>query len=100
MHRLTVHYAAPDDVEEFDRRYVEEHVPMVAPMEAVRSFTWSWLRPLGGEGGVHMVAELDFDDAASMKATLASPEMAAAGAHAQTLGATVTMYTGEVHSTS
>ena len=96
MHRLTVHYGVPEDPAEFDRRYVEEHVPMVEPMEAVQSFTWSKLRPLGGEQAVYMVAELDFADAESMKATLQSPAMAEAGQHAQSLGASVTMYTGEV----
>ena len=96
MHRLTVHYSNPEDPAEFERRYLEEHVPMVEPMTDVQRFTWSFLRPLGGDQGVHMVAELDFADAESMKATLKSPEMAEAGAHAQTLGATVTMYTGEV----
>ena len=96
MHRLTVHYGVPTDPEAFDRRYVDEHVPMVAPMESVQQFTWSKVTPLGGEADVYLVATLDFTDAEAMDATLKSPEMADAGAHARSLGATVRMYTGEV----
>ena len=75
MHRLTVHYGVPSDPETFDQRYVDEHVPMVTPLEAVTSFTWTKVRPLGGEADLYMVAQLDFEDGASMKAALASPEM-------------------------
>jgi uncharacterized protein (TIGR02118 family) len=96
MHRLTVHYGNPEDKAEFDRRYAEEHVPMVTALDAVRSFTWSKTRALGGEGSVYMIAELDFDDAESMKATLNSPEMGAAAQHAESLGAPIAMYTGAV----
>ena len=96
MHRLTVHYGVPSDPETFDQRYADEHVPMVTRLEAVRSFSYSRVRPLGGDPAVYMVAELDFDDEASLKATLKSPEMGEAGAHAQSLGAPVAMYVGEV----
>jgi ribonuclease I len=44
----------------------------------------------------HLVAELDFDDAESLKTALKSPEMAAVAADAATLDAERVMFTGEV----
>jgi uncharacterized protein (TIGR02118 family) len=96
MHRVTIQYAVPQDPASFDERYFSEHVPLVGPIPGLRAFTWSKPRPLGGEQSVYLVAQLDFDDADSLRAALASPEMQAAGADAARLGVPMTMFTGAV----
>ena len=49
------------------------------------------------DAGLHLVAELWFDDADGLKAALRSPEMAATAADARTFDvASMTMFTGEV----
>ena len=96
MHRVTIQYAVPADPAAFDTRYFDQHVPLVAPIPGLRAFSWSKPRPLGGEQSVYLVAQLDFDDADSLRAALASPEMQAAGADAAQLGVPMTMFSGEV----
>ena len=54
---------------------------------------------MGGEPKVYLVAQLDFADEAAMRTALSSPEMAAAGDDARSLGVPMTMFTGEVHTT-
>ncbi len=49
MYRVTIQYAVPEDPEAFDRRYAEGHVPLVLPVPGLRSFTWSKVRPMGGD---------------------------------------------------
>jgi uncharacterized protein (TIGR02118 family) len=95
---LTIQYAVPSDPEAFDRRYAEGHVPLVRPVPGLRAFSWSKVRAMGPQGAdpVYMVAQLDFDDLDAMKAGLASPEMAAAGADADEIGVPRTMFSGEV----
>ncbi|ANW67254.1 hypothetical protein BCA37_30205 [Mycobacterium sp. djl-10] len=96
MHRLTIQYQTPADPEAFDRQYFERHVPLCRPLPGLRAASFSKPRVLG-EGTVpYLVAELDFEDAAALKAALRSPEMAAVAADAQTLPAERVMFTGEV----
>ncbi len=99
MHRVTIQYAVPSDPAAFDEHYFERHVPMLAPVPGLESFSWSKPRPLGGEQLVYLVAELDFADEETMKAALASPAMQATGADARSLGVRMTMFSGEVHRT-
>ncbi len=96
MYRVTIQYDVPADPDAFDTRYVEGHVPLVLPVPGLRSFTYSKVTPMGGEQGVYWVAQLDFDDRDAMKAAMASPEMAAAGADADEIGVGRTMFGGEV----
>lgn len=100
MHRITIQYAVPTDPEAFDRRYFTDHVALVLPVPGLRCFTWSKPRPLGGEPSVYLVAELDFDDEAALSAALRSPEMARAGEDATRLGVPMTMFRGEVVTTT
>ncbi len=95
MHRVTVQYFEPADGAAFEAAYRERHVPLVHALPGVQRFTLS--RPRGGDGTPYLVAELWFEDLASMRAALASPEMAAAGADAETYDvARWTMHTAEV----
>lgn len=95
MHRVTIQYARPDDPEAFDRRYLEQHVPLVEPVPGLLRFTWSKPRT-SDEPEIYLVAELDFADKETMKAALGSPEMAAAGADADAMGVPRSTYVGEV----
>ena len=95
MHKLTVQYAAPESPASFDRRYGEEHVPLVRAVPGLSRFTLSRPRALGGDAP-YLVAELWFDDEAALTTALRSPELAAAGRHAAGLGAATVMFTGEV----
>ncbi|MDT9594111.1 EthD family reductase [Nocardioides zeae] len=98
MHRITVQYAPPasEAEEEFERRYREEHVPLVHDLPGLVGFSLSWPQPLAGEKLVHLVAQLDFASAEDLGAALRSEQMAAAGRHAASLGVPATMFAGEV----
>ena len=96
MHRVTIQYDVPQDPGAFDERYFDHHVPLVAPIPGLHAFTWSKPRPLGGDHSVYLVAQLDFDDADSLKAALSSAEMGAVGADAAQLGVSMKMFRGEV----
>ena len=97
MHRMTIHYAVPDDPEGFLQRYRDEHVDLVTPVPGLRRFAWSRPRSVGEPAGdVFLIAQLDFEDQDALKAALGSAEMAAAGAHADELGVPRTTYLGEV----
>lgn len=100
MHRLTIQYAEPADPAAFERRYAEEHVPLVRAIPGLRRFLLSHPRLLGAaaEAGPvpYLVAELWFDDAAALKTALRSPEMAETGAHAGALGVPMTMFAGDI----
>ena len=96
MHRVTIQYDVPADPDSFDEQYFDQHVPLLAPIPGLHSFTWSKPRPLGGEQQVYLVAQLDFDGAEVMERALASSQMRAAGADAARLGVPMTMFVGEV----
>jgi uncharacterized protein (TIGR02118 family) len=92
MYRLTVVYDQPADKEAFDRRYTDEHIPLVKAVPGLIKFQLS--HPQGGTP--YLVAELFWPDEDTFKATQASPERAAVSKHAQGCGTTYTVYTGEV----
>lgn len=95
MHRLTVQYFEPDDGPAFEAAYRERHLPLVHAVPGVRRVTLS--RPRGDEGTPYLVAELWFDDLASMRSALAGPEMERAAADAETYDvARRTSHTGAV----
>lgn len=97
MQRITIQYAAPADADSFDRHYRDVHVPLAAKVPGLRRFTLSHPRGLGADPGIHLVAELWFDDADALKAALRSPEMAATAADAASFDvAGTTMFSGEV----
>jgi uncharacterized protein (TIGR02118 family) len=81
MHKLIVQYFDPADPADFDRQYVERHVPLVQAVPGLQRFT---LTHPQGEGAPYLLAELFFADGDALKAGLSGPEMAAAGADAET----------------
>lgn len=96
MYRLTIQYQAPADPDAFDRRYFDQHLPLCRPLPGLLAASFSKPRVLGEGSAPYLVAVLDFDDAAALKAALRSPEMAAVTADAETLPAARVMFTGEV----
>lgn len=95
MQRITVQYVTPADPATFDRKYAEEHVPLVSAVPGLQRFTLSHPQAMGGEAP-YLVAELWFADEDALGTALGSPEMAAAGRHAAGLGVATTMFRGEV----
>lgn len=92
MYRLTVVYDEPADKEAFDRRYTDEHVPLVKAVPGLNSFQLS--SPQGGKP--YLVAELFWPSEADCNASAATPERAAIRKHAEGCGTTYTVYTGNV----
>lgn len=96
MHRLTIQYESPADVELFDAEYFETHVPMCWSLPGLRSASFSKPQTLASGESPYLVAELDFDDAQALTEALGSPEMSALARHAATLPATRSMFRGDV----
>jgi uncharacterized protein (TIGR02118 family) len=103
MYRLTVVYDEPADKEAFERRYTDEHVPLVKAVPGLASFQLS--HPQSGtpyllshpqSGTPYLVAELFWPSEDAFKASSATPEMAATRKHAEGCGTTFRVYTGDV----
>jgi uncharacterized protein (TIGR02118 family) len=92
MYRVTVVYDEPADKEAFDRRYNDEHVPLVKAVPGLEGFRLS--HPHGGTP--YLVAELFWPSEAAYEVASATPEMAATRAHAQGCGTTFAVYAGDV----
>jgi len=80
--QLTVLYNHPEDPAAFDKHYDEVHVPLANKLPGLRRYTVA--RPAPGPDGAqpayHLVAVLEFDDAAAVGAAMGSPEGQAAQA--------------------
>lgn len=84
MTTLLVLYRRPDGgpeaLETFERRYGQEHLPLVAGTPGLRSTTVQRVSgALGGETDLVLVTAMRFDDRASLDAGLASDAMRTAG---------------------
>lgn len=83
MPTLLVLYPTPSDAATFDRRYNDEHAPMVAQHLSTARFRA--LRVVGSPAGApafHRVAELTFDSNEAMQQALGTPGGQATAAHA------------------
>lgn len=95
MHRLTVQYFDPTDGTGFEAVYRDRHVPIVQEVPGLARFTLS--TPRGTGDTPHLVAELWFEDAQTMKTALGSPAMSRAAEDAETYEvARRVMFSGEV----
>ncbi|MEB3300265.1 MAG: EthD family reductase [Candidatus Sericytochromatia bacterium] len=85
MYTFMATYATPADPEAFERRYREEHLPLLGKVPGL--LACHVLKParqvVGTGADVWMVALVHFEDAAAFKAAARSPEWAAAGANIQ-----------------
>ena len=88
MVKLVVMYRPPQDADEFERRYRNEHIALAERIPGLTSLTLS--RVIGTMGGspapYHRVAELTFPDADALAKGGASPEGQAAVQHAAEIG--------------
>ena len=82
MARLVVMYKTPKDAAAFDKHYFETHVPIAKRIAGMRRYEVSQgpVSTPAGPSDLHLVATLHFDDLASLKAALGSPEGKAAAA--------------------
>lgn len=70
----------PDALETFERRYREEHLPLVGETPGLRATRVQRVaQALGGETDLVLVTAMEFDDRAALEAGLASDAMRAAG---------------------
>ncbi len=70
----------PDALETLERRYRDEHLPLVADTPGLRSTRiWRVAEALGSETDLVLAAAMDFDDRATLDAGLRSDPMRAAG---------------------
>ncbi len=84
MTTLLVLYRAPEGGEaalaELERRYRDDHLPLVAQTPGLRATrVWRVREALGAETDLALAAALDFDDRAAMDEALRSDPMRAAG---------------------
>ena len=92
MYRLTVVYDEPADKRAFDRRYTDEHIPLVKALPGLVNFQLS--HPQGGSP--YLVAELFWHNEDAFKAYAATRESAEIRNHAEGCGTTFTTYIGDV----
>jgi uncharacterized protein (TIGR02118 family) len=79
MVKLTVLYKKPRDPQEFDHYYKEVHTPLANKMPGLKKFEVA--KVLGspmGDSEYHLVANLYFDDLATLKNSMSSEEGKAA----------------------
>ena len=84
MTTLLALYRRPDGGDDalatFERRYRDEHLPLVAETPGLRATRVQRVSgALGGETDLVLVTAMDFDDRAALDAGLASDPMRAAG---------------------
>jgi uncharacterized protein (TIGR02118 family) len=84
MTTLLVLYRRPDGgpeaLETLERRYRDEHLPLVAQTPGLRATRiWRVTEALGGETDLVLAAAMDFDDRAALDDGLRSDPMRAAG---------------------
>ena len=87
MARLIVSYDIATNPAEFEKRYIEQHVPLAKKIPGLRKYEISSgpvLTPFG-PSPYQLIAILHFDDIAAIQNAFASPEGQAAAADAQTL---------------
>jgi uncharacterized protein (TIGR02118 family) len=82
--RLIALYRQPEDPEAFDKAYFGTHLPLMAKVPGLqRTLVSRFTRSIMGESFYRM-AEMFFQDEATLKQAMKSPEMAAAGANLAT----------------
>ncbi len=72
--------------ETFHRRYVDEHLPLMAQVPGLRSTTVHRVGRTYTESDLVLVTEMVFDDQASLDAAMVSDEMRTAGRNLRDIG--------------
>lgn len=96
MAQVLVLYNPPADPAAFDRYYRQTHIPLAQKIPGLRSYSISHgaVEALAGSAP-HLIAILNFDSMADLRAALASPEGQAAAADLPNFasgGATLLIY--------
>ena len=74
MVRFLVLYSRPQDPEAFDRHYRDVHIPLTQKLPGLRRYTISRdPASIRGDDAYYLVAELDWDDMASLQQAFQSP---------------------------
>jgi len=73
--RILVLYKQPSDVSAFDKYYFETHVPLARKVPRLRSMKFNAGPTMAMAGRApHLIAELEFDSMADLRAAMESPE--------------------------
>jgi uncharacterized protein (TIGR02118 family) len=82
---IFVMYKTPEDPAAFDKYYFETHVPIAKKIPGLRRYEVSHgpVPTPAGPSGVHLIANLHFDDLAAIQNAFASVQGQAAGADVQ-----------------
>jgi uncharacterized protein (TIGR02118 family) len=73
--RFLVLWGRPGDPAAFERHYRKVHIPLALQIPGLRRYTLSRdITPVRGEDVYYLVAELDFDDLAALRAAFQSPQ--------------------------
>ncbi|MER6565553.1 EthD family reductase [Streptomyces sp. NPDC001093] len=84
--RFLALYETPADPEAFDRHYREVHIPLGRRLPGLRRYTVGReTAPVRGGAPYYLVATLEWDSAAELRAAFASPEGRATAADAARL---------------
>ena len=85
--KLVVLYPRPTDVAEFERRYVDEHIPLAeAKIVGKTKFVFATVvGAIGGDSPYHRVTEIHYPSMAALQASLAAPSSQEAAADAVAL---------------
>ena len=88
MVKLVVAYKKPKDANEFERLYQEEHLPLAARIPHVAKIGLGKVTgtPDGSPAPYHRIAELYFEDAATLSKALGSDDGQKAARHAVEIG--------------
>jgi uncharacterized protein (TIGR02118 family) len=88
MVRFLVLYQQPTDVAAFEHHYFDVHVPLAQKLPGLRKYTLSRnASAVRGPAPYYLVAELDWDDMASLQRDFASPLGQATGKDVENLEA-------------
>ncbi|SDZ33314.1 EthD family reductase [Thermoactinomyces sp. DSM 45892] len=99
MVKLTALYRQPEEVQEFETRYFEGHVPLAEKMPGLLKMevTRFTATPMGTQPPYYLQADLYFESEESLQASMKSPEGKAAAKDVMSFaGKLVTMIVGEV----
>ncbi|HLT24325.1 MAG TPA: EthD family reductase [Ignavibacteria bacterium] len=97
MTKLVALYKMPADTAMFDKKYFEEHIPLVEKMPGLRKTEITKLKSLGGENKWYLQAEMYFDDEDALNAAMGSVEGKAAASNLMSFAKEiVVMMIGEV----
>ncbi len=84
-HRLLVTYGPPTDPAAFDAHYRDVHTGLAQKIPGVTRFSTGHPETMDGSPSpAYLIAELDFESAEAMGASMSSPEGSAAGADVAT----------------